>query len=1495
MASLRFDRIGREEGLSQSVVNDIIRDRQGFIWIATSSGLNRFDGYRMKVYRSDQDDPYSLSDGDINHIFEDSKGRIWLGSNSGTLEYLDAQHWRIHKPLEFNGSPYFKGRVLSMSQAKATFLIGTTEGFYLWQEPQGKPLKIPFPNDEDHEVYSLLPQQETSLWWLGTNKGLFVCDLGTQKIERANITFENPDLMIQSLYLQREALWIGTKEGLFRKNIRDQNDAQRQTDKELEMTAGRGDIIDLAPGREGVIWAATQDGLCRIDNTHETPRYTFYNHIESDPYSLSLNSLTSVYEDSDGVLWIGTWGGGLNHLDRDRESFEHFDTSPNQLAHKMVNAIVVDKDQNLWVGTDKGLNIRGYRAEAFKTLELLPNHDEAVYSLAQGNDNDLWIGTFEGLIHLEIPTREMTLITSKTHGLPSNRIWSLAVSETGQVWIGTSNEGISILDPHHKRLKTTYKAGSKDSMLQNNGITHMLQDHLGTMWVATLGGGLSRHLGESQFETFRHGNGGLKALSDDRVLYLFQARDKTLYMGTQGGGLNRYNPETNDFLHWRRRHGLPSDTVYAIQQDDKGFLWLATDDGLARFNPANQSTRVYLDKDGLQSNEFNSGACASDANGQLYFGGIGGLNIFSPKNLRSDSVPPKMHITELLLYNEVVQPMGKDGLLKKPISFTEELVLDGQHKVFALEFTGLHYGDPSRHRYAYYVEGSFDNWVYTDMGNRRATFTELQSGTYTLRIKGTNKHGVWSEEDALLNIRVLPPAYKSWWAYCIYIFLSITILVFLLQGQNRKLSYERGLVERLREVDRLKDDFLANTSHELRTPLNGIIGLAESMLDGAAGAVNLRQAAQLTMVASSGRRLASLVDDILDFSKLKHHGLTLNLRQVDVSAVTDVVFTLCGPLAADKGLQLHNDIPSGMPRVKADENRLQQILYNLVGNAIKYTPNGSIRVFCKIEEPMLKIGVEDTGIGIPEDKQENIFRSFEKIEGSMEQTHGGTGLGLALSRRLVMLHGGEISVSSQPGEGATFAFTLPIGKESEQNEEDAEVPVFRFGSQSLRNEPTGMLSVSIPNNNPNARFHILIADDEPVNRQVLLNHLSMLRLKLTSVRSGPEALETIKEDPSISLVLLDVMMPGMSGYDVCRKLRETHPVEELPVIFLSARTRAADIVAAFDAGANDYLIKPVAKQELIERVRVHLRLLDARRSLVKTHENLTNTHIELQKKNEQLITAHQKLVIQEKMATVGTLASGIVHELKNPANYTHICAQSLDEELVLFKSWLMELAGDDDPEVNKAIQEKFTSIQELLETVENGTERLKEIAVNLGGFSRMGKGDLRDASISDCLRSTLALIKARYKNDVIFKTEFSNPVNTYCRPAALSQVFMNLLVNGCQSIQEKQSQKEFRDKGTIWIQATRQGEQAQVIIRDTGMGVPEDIKNNIFDAFFTTKPEGEGTGLGLSISKQIIEEHKGTIQLETTAGEGSKFTITFPIMTNPDLEGWEVREEGARD
>ena len=735
-----------------------------------------------------------------------------------------------------------------------------------------------------------------------------------------------------------------------------------------------------------------------------------------------------------------------------------------------------------------------------------------------------------------------------------------------------------------------------------------------------------------EFTRYHHRDNDSQSLRVNFIFSLYEDSRNNFWVGTDGGGLHLMDRQAGTFKTYRTVDGLADNVVAGIIEDQQGFLWVGTQKGISRFDVDAQVFRNFDKRHGLADNLFNRNTPQLLDNGELFFGHSKGFILFDPQAIVTNRFTPPVVLTNLLILN---QPMGlgvADSPLTQAIGAAKSITLKHTDSMFTLEFAALNFQMSDENKYRYRLIGFDKNWI--DAGSKRtATYTNLDAGDYVFEVKGSNNDGIWGENVASLKISILPPWWLSFWAYAGYFCIVLLLLYWLWRAHQLKLVYEqkkveqeRSLVRRLQQVDKLKDEFLANTSHELRTPLNGIIGLAESLNESMDETLSQQAHNSLKLIAKSGKRLAVLVDDILDFAKLKNKALALNKKAVDIRVLVDVVASLSRPLMVGKPIVLRNQLAHDLPPVYADEDRLLQIFHNLIGNAIKFTHQGSINIYAERKAQDLVVTVEDTGIGIEPEQCEKIFQVFHQVEGHAERAYSGAGLGLSISKQLIELHGGTISVASSPGQGSRFTFNLPFTFElpdsSSRSESDviepsdvaelAEPELATHAASQRQKLPT--LSIKLG--------HILVVDDDPVNRLVVSNYLELRNYRVSEAESGEEALAFIAEQQDVDLVLLDIMMPKMSGYETCKRLRALYQAYELPIIFLTARSQTNDLVLGFELGANDFLTKPIGKEELLARVATHMQLHGATTYLDKKVAERTE---ELHKKNEGLKQAQAEL------------------------------------------------------------------------------------------------------------------------------------------------------------------------------------------------------------------------------------------------------------------------------
>lgn len=670
-------------------------------------------------------------------------------------------------------------------------------------------------------------------------------------------------------------------------------------------------------------------------------------------------------------------------------------------------------------------------------------------------------------------------------------------------------------------------------------------------------------------------------------------------------------------------------------------------------------------------------------------------------------------------------------------------------------------------------------------------------------------------------------------------------------AERKALESQELALQNLKQADELKDEFLAITSHELRTPLYGMIGIAESLRDGITGPVQPQMKNQLSMIISSGKRLTELVNEILDFSKLKYESIDLKLKPVNLNSVIQIVLAILNPLLRNKPIKLINKIDDNLPTVLADENRLQQILYNLLDNAIKYTDEGRIEIKASEKNGMLQINITDTGHGISEEQMETIFQPFQQGEASLSRKIGGIGIGLNVTKSLIELHDGKLDVQSKEGEGTTFTISLPI-----QYELEIDQPEEITTEKSVLKEHSNILQFPQPFNKESSK--VLVVDDDVVNVQVLMNQLSLQGYEVLTSLRGEDVFDIV-ENNQIDLVILDIMMPGMSGYEVCQRLREQYSLMELPVLMLTAKNQLQDKMIAFEAGANDYLVKPCDKQELLTRVKTLVHVKTLNEEIVQMNTELEE---KVQERTSELKVANEHL--QDIAASRRKLLANIAHELGTPVTIIHHYIQSIQQQLISIE----------DEHYMKLVNDKINVLNRLIEDL----YQLSILEAENISFS------LKDEPLQQCIKqmiknSKLTVIQSgRQFSSSPLPDNFKQYVCIIDK-ARIDQLFSNLISNAIKNTDEV--------TGEISISASTNDKQITISVTDNGRGIAEEELPYIFERFYKQQSRSDepvGTGLGLAIVKQIIENHRGEITVESEINVGTTFHISLPIKHISELE-----------
>ncbi len=1555
-ATTRFEQVSIEQGLSQVSVQCMLQDRQGFIWFGTQDGLNKFDGYNFTVYRYDEKNENSLGDHDVWRIVEDEDGALWIGLYNKGLNRFDP------RTQTFTRYTHQAENANSLSHNEVTAVV-IDDDRSLWIGTDGGGLNRFTPSTQTFVHFKHRPDDPNSLssdklsaialdaerrLWIGTAKsGLNRFDPKQGTFTRFQHQPDDPTSLsgnrVRTLFFDSKGyLWIGTdNQGLNRFDPETQRFKRYHHRKDDLTSLGNDTVRSIFEDSRGYLWfGMSGGGVDRFDR--QSGRFEHYRQNKNEPQSLSHNYVYSILEDTAGTLWFGTLGGGANKLDPLAEAFRshrHRPSDPTSVSHDTIKSIFVDAQDQIWIGSYAGLDRFAPNSEVFTHYNLqtadatggiasnyvfsigqrAPQPDDAV----DGEPADLWLGVADlGIKQFDPVTTAVTSYRHQPgnpHSLAGDGTQVILVDSRNIVWVGTLSNGLSRLDPATGSFAHFQHRTADSRSLSHNTVRVLHEDAMGDIWAGT-DNGLNRFERQTQsFTHYVHESGNPTSLSHDGISAMLTDRHGQLWVGTSGG-LNRFDRGTDSFSTYGLKEGLPNEIVACLVDDEQGHIWIPTNGGLARLDPRTNRITSFDTQDGLTSNALESRACARDREGKLYFGSTRGLTVVDPERIRESTFMPPVVFTDFLLFNKSVGiaragAASDEFQLDEHISHTKKITLDYTDYVFSVEFSALNYRQSEKNRFAYKLEGFDGQWIETDSRNRRATYTDLPHGTYALRVKASNDDGYWNEAGASLELTILPPPWKTWWAYTLYSLAILAVLVGFVQYQRnkvkqkqRELDREIRVSARLRQLDKLKDEFLANTSHELRTPLNGIIGIAESLLDGIGQWPAEKSRANLDMIFSSGKRLASLVDDILDFSNIKNQALTLNRKPVGTRALVEVVLAVSTTLLKNKPLELINRVPADLPAADADENRLQQILYNLVGNGIKFTDSGTVAVSAEQTANRIAISVTDTGIGIPQEKFEQIFESFEQVEGGTDRMYGGTGLGLAVTRQLVELHGGSITVTSREGHGSTFTFTLPIAGEAADAKTDppAKEAIEQLPIESTvsRTNSSGSLEDQQPIATPQAadgKFNILIVDDDPVNLQVLENHLSLQNYQITQASNGAEALERIAGDQQFDLILLDIMMPRMSGFEVAEKLRHSHASHELPVIFLTAKNQVSDLVTGFTAGANDYLTKPIAKPELLSRVKTHLELLDTNRNL---EQKVKERTIELRQSLDELKKTQKQLADASRRAGMAEVAAGVLHNVGNALTSVNTSTHLIRRRLLEFDlTKLNNLAELLESHLNDVVSffaegAKGRKIPLFLNTLgeqwhSNREESLDEISrlkENLTRIERIVAAQrkyagaanvLESASLEHLLEIAVEMSDvAAIAQEVELVREFEDLPEMMVETHRVVQILINLLNNAAWAMGQAESEQK-----RLKLEIKRSSDDiVRVGVIDNGVGIPRENLTTVFQHSFTTA-EGKD-GVGLHNAANAATEFGGKLSCESDGPQcGASFYLEIPT-TRGAGSGW---------
>lgn len=1295
-AQYRFERLMTSDTQSVAATNAIYQDHQGFMWFAGSNGLARYDGTGFEIFQHDPKNPKSLSanfiwdvveddaslwvathqglnqfdrdtqtftrflndptlpasliHNDISRLFVDSKNRLWVGTRAGLDEYLPASRSFAHHSLPTPPSLGNKNGIITS--------IYEDSNKRLWVGVQGGGLYVLAAGQSDFTAY------KTSV--------VFNMDLGTATVRDVKQDKEG-------------YLWLATDDGLVKIHEEKKTAALFQHNDKNAHSLGDNRLWKLTLDKEQNLWIASDHGGVTV-YVRASDRFDRYEHDPYNPDTVNSNQVRQIYQDRLGDYWVGLFPVGVDYINAEVANFtifRHQPDQPNGLPHDALLSMYPASGNSVWIGSEAGLTLFDSVKQEFTNYSHDANNPKslsanAVISMTKDVNGNFWFGTWSGGLN-RFNEKDKTFEhfmpqADNSNSLSSSYIWGLMGDKDGNLWIGTEAGSLDKYSIASGKFTHYVPNESDPKALSGHYIRAIVQDNEGDIWVGTLNGLNKYNPQDESFTRYQYDKNNPDSLPHNSVGFIFEDSRHGLWVATENGAA-LFDKKTGSFTRYSIEQGLAHESVTAIAEDTLGNIWFTTLNGLSRFNPLTQKFRTFSKANGLAGNIMSKPVIFATSAGSVLVGSTQGLAIFNPANLLENTLVPPVFLTGFKIFNKDVPIVPEGELLARHIHGANKISLNYHQSMFSLDFSALNFRNSKENQYRFKMDGFDQDWI--DAGDlRSATYTNLNPGDYRFMVMGSNNNGVWNQLGTSIEIHVAPPPWRTIYAYCFYTLILIGILYIFVRSQRIKVQYEQEKVQQLQALNKLKDEFLANTSHELRTPLNGIIGIAEALVDDSGEELGPRVLSQLQMIAQSGRRLSNLVNDILDFSRMRHKGFDLRVRSIDMVNLANSVVSMTLPLARKKNLQVFCELNDNLPRVAADEERLEQVLYNLIGNAIKFTLQGHVRISAREENNFVYITVADTGIGIPESELVNIFDSFSQVKGDATREFEGTGLGLAVTKNLVELHGGTIVVKSTLGKGSEFTFNLPIAdanlEEHDYRPNDAQL---RSVIEISAPEPAEVENNAESTADGNAfKPHILIVDDDAINRQVLISQLGASQYRFTEAVNGEDAIGAVMQDFSIDLVLLDVMMPKMTGYDTAQRIRKIRQRQDLPIIFITAKHFATDLLTGFGVGGNDFLTKPVSKPELLSRTKTHLDLSRITRNLEKIVEERTNT---IKEANRALETINNIVNLINQQTTIDGLVDIMLQESIGLLDTTDLGAfWLLDESTNEFK--LMSVHNNDE-------------------------------------------------------------------------------------------------------------------------------------------------------------------------------------------------------------------------
>lgn len=1229
-----FQKIDQSQGLSSSKITGIAKEKGGFIWISTQNGLNRYDGYNVKVYNKENSD---IESNDISSLYIDSKNRIWLTTDGSGLNLYDKTNNKFitYKTSLNNKSSIISNRINTIIENKnGSFWIGTEKGLSLFDYDAHIFYNYPYKKLKTLNIISIYEDKNGDLW-IGTfSNGLFLFNSKSKKFIKINQDKKQISSTINVIAaLNSDKILLGTTgSGLLIIDLKTHKITNFFAENSL-LNDKVKIVRSIKKDSKENIWIGTDGfGLIEIQypNSKE-PIVNNYMYNSQLASSLAGNAIYVISEDDDSNIWIGTAWNGISVLDKKNQT-EIILSDIVGLNPSPVLSIF-QSDTNIYLGLDgNGLNIYNKKSKKIDFYNYSKIKAKYIQKIIKTKDNNIWLGTFgNGLLKFNQKNKtvkQYKTIFNNNASLSFNDVRDIIEDDNNNLWIATWGGGLNYFDVKSGKF-SRYN-------LPNNNLVSLIKDKQ-KIWITSYGGGLSLFdINKKVFLNYGFKEKNSNTVSSNNLFSILKDTKGYLWIGTSGAGVNRMNIETNKIERFENFNNIKYKTITSIIEDDNHNIWFGSKKGIIKYD---YSKNTFTNFSNL-SGDFHINSTFKDKDGFLYFGGIDGVTKFNPKTVSNTNLQPNVKIRSFKIFNKEVG-IGDKEILHKNIEFTNEIVLEHFHNVITFEFSALKFPTSENCEYAIMMENFEDDWrkIGTD---RTATFTNLSPGNYVFKVKSKEISANWGDDFTALKIKIEKPFWLTFWAFTIY-FVLFLVAIFLIRKYimawgklKSSLELEKFTHEKDTELYNLKQQFFTNISHEIRTPVTLILSSINRLFDNDK-IKDQKQIKASHTIRRNSNLLMRLINELLDVKKLETNDILLNVSKNEFVTFAKEIYSSFADIAADRNIDYNFKTNESKIDLWFDKNQLEKVVFNLLSNAFKFTNDGGI-IHLKIETNLNEviIYVNDTGIGLSNDDKEKIFNRFYQVKYAHTEKNRGFGLGLSIVKDIVKLHKGKISVSSQFKKGTSFELKLLKGNAHFNNDETINIENLEDG------KTIDKLQKKI-SNRKNKKETILVVEDNIEIQESLKEFLETENYAILQAFNGVEGLKMASTNLP-NLIISDVMMPEMDGFQLSNKIKANGITNHIPVILLTAKTANDDKLKGFEKGADAYITKPYNEEFLINRIKNILK----NRALLKqkfTTEKLVNPKEVVVNSKDQLFLENLYKILEENLQANNLKADAISQNL----------------------------------------------------------------------------------------------------------------------------------------------------------------------------------------------------------------------------------------------------------